>query len=130
MNGPWIAAGGLALLGTVIHALGGERIVFSDTHPRAIAGAGSSTARSLARTTWHLTTAAFAVLGTAALVCGFIGVTAATKGAARVVAAGFSAFAVMVIVSALAGGGRGLLRHPAPLMLTVTATLTWWGVIR
>lgn len=131
MNGPWIAAGILALVGTAIHAIGGERIVFSRTDRRAIpdASTGSSAmARSLARTTWHLTSAAFAVVGAALLVCGFAGNTDATRGAARVAAACFSAFAAVVVVSALSRGGKSLWRHPAPLMLTVTAVLVWWGI--
>jgi hypothetical protein len=129
LNGPWIAAGILALIGTGIHAVGGEKIVFSTTHERALpATRETTTARSLTRTTWHLTTAAFAVLGAAALICGFTDTTDATIGAARVVAASFSAFALVVVVSALARGGRNLVRHPAPLMLSLTAALAWWGL--
>ena len=130
MNGFWIVAGVLAWIGTAIHATGGEKIVFSKTHARALpAGPREpSMARSLARTTWHLVSAAFAVLGTVLLVCGFIGDTDATKGAARAAAAVFSAFAGVVVASALARGGRDLWRHPAPLMLTLTAALIWWGI--
>jgi len=131
MNGPWIAAGVLALVGTAIHAIGGEKIVFSRSHKRALpdAPAGSAAmARSLARTTWHLTSAAFAVMGTVLLVCGFVGSTEATRGGARVAAASFSAFAAAVVVSALSRGGKSLWRHPAPLMLIVTAALAWWGI--
>jgi hypothetical protein len=133
VNAPWIAAGILAWVGTVIHAVGGEKIVFSNTDDRAIpatsgAPGSSAMARSLARTTWHLTSAAFAILGTALLVCGVAGSSDATKGAARVVAASFSAYALVVVVSALSRGPKSLWRHPAPLMLTLTAALVWWGI--
>jgi hypothetical protein len=83
--------------------------------------------RRLLRTSWHLTSVAFAVSATVLLVCATIGATDATRGAARVAAASFSAFTVVVIIAALSQGPRGLFRHPAPFLLATIAVIAWWG---
>jgi hypothetical protein len=81
--------------------------------------------------TWHMTTIAFVTVGLALLVSGMVldGDTARGIGVVAAGAAtGFAALAVGL------GGAyrhfpRSLLRHPAPVLLTVTAALAWWGAL-
>lgn len=126
----WLIAGILGWSAAAIHATGGEKLIFPGVDAQALPSTrlgGPATSRRLLRTSWHLNSAAFAVLGTVLLVCAAIGATDATRGAARVAGASFSAFAVLVIIAALSQGPRALFRHPAPLLLTAIAVFAWWG---
>jgi hypothetical protein len=130
LNTMWLIAGILAWAGAALHAIGGEKMIFPGVDTRGLPSTrfgGPATSRRLLRTTWHLTSAAFTVLGAVLLVCAAIGATDATRGAARAAGASFSAFALLVIISALLQGPRALFRHPAPLALTAVAILAWWG---
>jgi len=127
----WLIAGILGWSAAAVHAIGGERMIFPGVDPQTLPSTrfgGQATTRRLLRTTWHITSVAFAVSATVLLVCATIGATDAIRGAARVAAASFSAFAVVVIIAARSQGPRGLFRHPAPFLLAATiAGIAWWG---
>jgi len=130
MSAMWLIAGILGWSAAAVHAIGGERMIFPGVDPQTLPSTrlgGPAMSRRLLRTTWHVTSVAFAVSATVLLVCATIGATDATRGAARVAAASFSAFAVVVIIAALSQGPRGLFRHPAPFLLTTIAVIAWWG---
>jgi hypothetical protein len=81
------------------------------------------------RGTWHITTLAFAVIGSAMAVCAPAESSGACRGVGRVAAISFTCFAVLTVGLAAARGPRALLRlrHPAPLIFVLVAVLAWWG---
>ena len=130
MNAMWLIAGILGWSAAAVHAIGGERMIFPGVAPQTLPSTrfgGQATTRQLLRTTWHITSVAFAVSASVLLVCATIGATDETRGAARVAAASFSAFAVLVVIAALSQGPRGLFRHPAPFLLATIAVIAWLG---
>jgi hypothetical protein len=134
MSAQLILAGSLALLGAGIHGIGGELLVVRALSPKDLPPSrfgGPRTTKAMIHATWHLTTVGFLALGVALLVAG-----AALSGdeatGIGLVAAGMSTgfAAVVVALGALdAKSPWGLLRHPAPLLLTVTAALAWGGAL-
>ncbi|MDQ3877795.1 MAG: hypothetical protein M3290_05525 [Actinomycetota bacterium] len=133
MNWPLFTSGVLAAIGSGIHGIIGDRMV------RSIDSAVLQTNRSqsgrnakfLIRITWHFATIAFATLGIGLL---WIGIGPRSQPAIGIaVSAGvlFSCWAALVVVAGLLRGARRrLFSHPAPLMLSLTAALIWWGLTR
>jgi hypothetical protein len=85
--------------------------------------------------TWHVTTIAFLIVGSALVLSGSVlhGDTARGFGLlAASASTGFAALAVGLGVSYTQSPRstfRSLFLHPGPAMLTVTAALAWWGAL-
>jgi hypothetical protein len=134
MNIPLIAAGSLATVGAAVHGVGGEVLVVRKLSPATLPSSrlgGPRTTRTMIHTTWHLTTAAFLSAGSALLLSGTVlhGETGRAVGLSA--AAASTGFAAVTLGMAAASGAspRSLLRHPAPVLLTATAALAWWGAL-
>ncbi|MGH2728587.1 MAG: hypothetical protein ACRDKS_16575 [Actinomycetota bacterium] len=130
MNLPFAAAGVLALAGAFVHGIAGEATVVTKLSPESLPSSrfgGSSTTKLMIRATWHITTIAFLVIGSALMACAPDVSSQACRGVGRVAAISYSGFAALTIGLTLAKGPKGLLRHPAPLLFSLVATLAWWG---
>lgn len=84
------------------------------------------------RVTWHITTLAFVVLGSAMAVCVPAGSSEACRGIGRIAAISYGGFAALAfgVVAASLGATRiprTLYRHPGPLIFVLVAALAWWG---
>jgi hypothetical protein len=134
VNVPLIVAGSLAILGAAIHGVAGEILVVRKlslgTLPPSRFG-GPRTTKTMIHVSWHLTTVAFLIVGSALLLSGSVldGVTA--RGIGVVAATAFTGFAAVAVGLGVAysRSPRSLLRHPGPALLTVTAALAWWGAL-
>ena len=134
MNVPLIAAGSLAILGAVIHGVGGEVLVVRKLSPEMLPSSRFGSARTtqtMIHVTWHMTTIAFVTVGCALLLSGSVLHGDSARAIALVAAAASTGFAVLAVVL---GGAyrhfpRSLLSHPAPVVLTATAALAWWGAL-
>ena len=133
MNAPLVNAGALTLLAAGVHGVAGEMLVVRKLSPDALPpspfGGGRATL-AMIHVTWHMTTLAFLTVGIALLLAGTVvdgdGAHAlAVLGAAA--STGFAALAVGLGVARLSP--RSLLRHPAPILFTVTAVLAWLGAL-
>ena len=129
-----IAAGSLALLGAAIHGLAGEVLVVRKLAPGALPPTrfgGPGATKTMIHVTWHMTTVAFLTVGCALLLSGSVLHGDAARGIALVAAGASTGFAALAV--GLGGAyrhfPRSLLRHPAPLVLTATAALAWWGAL-
>ena len=134
MNVPLVVAGTVGILGAAIHGVGGEVLVMRQLSPGTLLSSrfgGPRTTKTMIHVTWHMTTIAFLTVGSALLLSGSVlhGDTARAIGlVAAGASTGFAALAVGM------GGAyrhfpRALLRHPGPVVLTVTAALAWWGAL-
>ena len=134
MNVPFVVAGLLALTAAAAHGILGERIVVTklrrETLPSSRFGSASFT-MTMIRATWHITTIAFLVTGSALIACtpGATS-TGACDGVGRMSMVAYASFAVLTIGLALPQLRRARLRHPAPLLFVAVAILSWWGVGR
>ena len=134
MNVPLIAAGSLAILGAVIHGVGGEVLVVSRLSAAMLPPSrfgGPRMTKAMIHVTWHMTTVAFLTVGCALLLSGSVlhGDTARGIGLlAAGASTGFAALAVGLGVAS-ARSPRSLVRHPAAAVLTATAALAWWGAL-
>ena len=81
--------------------------------------------------TWHLTTVAFLTVAAALLLAGSVVDGDAARAIALLGAAASTGFVAVTLGLGAASGQspRGLLRHPAPALLTATAALAWWGAL-
>jgi hypothetical protein len=134
MEVPLIAAGSLAVLGAAIHGVAGEILVVRKLSPDALpssAFGGGRTTRAMIHVTWHLTTIAFLTVGSALLLAGSVLDGDAARGIAVLGAGASTGFAVLVLGLGLASSRAPqlLVRHPAPVVLTATAALAWWGAL-
>lgn len=131
---PLIAAGCLAIIGAAVHGAGGELLVlrrlWRETLPASRFG-GPRMTKAMLHVTWHIATIAFLALGIALLVAASALGSDAARAVAVLAAAAFSGFATLA-----AGMGAvhtrdpgGLLRHPGPSVLGLTAALAWWGAL-
>jgi hypothetical protein len=134
MNVQFAVAGALALVGAAIHGVGGEALVVRKLHSEALAPTpfgGPRMTMLMIRVTWHITTLAFVVIGSALAVCAPAGRSRACAGAGRVGAFSYASFAALAIGLSAAQGPRGLARamrrHPGPLVFVLVAALAWWG---
>jgi hypothetical protein len=133
MNDPLIVAGTLAVLAAAIHGVGGEVLVVRKLSPGMLPSTrfgGPGMTMAMIHVTWHMTTIAFLTAGSALLLSGSVLHGDVARGVGLVAAGAVTAFAALAV---LLGGAtqfpRGLLRHPAPIGLTATAALAWWGLL-
>ena len=83
--------------------------------------------KSMIRVTWHITTIAFLVLGSAMAACAAAGSNRTCEGVGQVAAISYTGFAVLTIVLGAQQLPKALLRHPAPLLFVSVAGFAWWG---
>lgn len=132
MNVPLILAGSLAILGAVIHGVGGEVLVVRKLSPGMLPPSpfgGPATTKAMLRASWHMTTIAFLTFGFALLLSGLVLHGDTARGISMVAASACTGFAALAVGGAFVRGPRALSRHPAPVMLTAVAALAWWGVL-
>ena len=134
MNVPLIVAGSLAILGAAIHGVGGEILVVRKLSPEMLPSSsfgGPRTTKTMIHVTWHMTTFAFLIVGSALLLSGSVLHGDTARGIGLVAAAGSTGFAALAVGMGAAGthSPRSLFRHPGPVVLTATAALAWWGAL-
>jgi hypothetical protein len=134
MNVPLILAGSLAILGAAVHGVGGEVLVVRRLSVAMLPSSrlgGPRMTRAMIHVTWHLTTIAFLTVGSALLLAGSVLDGDTARGIGVVAAAASTGFAALTVGlgAASTGSARSLLRHPAPVALTATAALAWWGAL-
>jgi hypothetical protein len=134
MNVPLIVAGSLAILGAAVHGVGGEVLVVRKLSPEVLpssAFGGPRTTKLMIHVTWHLTTIAFLVVGSALLLSGSVLHGDTARGIGLVAASASTGFAAiaMALTIAYSQSPQSLFRHPGPSLLTATAALAWWGVL-
>ncbi len=134
MNLPFLIAGALALAGAAIHGMAGERLVVSKVRTEVLSPTpfgGPSMTKLMIRATWHITTIAFVVMGSAMAACAPAGPSETCRAVGHVAAISYASFAVLVVGLAAPQRPRALpralLRHPAPLIFALVAALAWWG---
>jgi hypothetical protein len=133
MNIPLIVAGSLAVLGAAVHGVGGELLVVRKLSPQMLPPSrfgGARMTMAMIHVTWHMTTIAFLTVGVALLLSGSVLDGDTARGISVVAAAAATGFAALAV--GLGGAGqspRALLRHPAPVVLTATAVLAWFGAL-
>ena len=133
-SAPLIAAGFLAVLGAAVHGAGGEflvlRNVWQGTLPPSRFG-GPRMTQAMIHVSWHIATVAFLTIGVALLLSGSILERDAARGISVVGAVAFTGFAALAagMGAAHTHDPRGLLRHPGPAVLGLTAALAWWGAL-
>jgi hypothetical protein len=134
LNAALIVAGSLATLGAAIHGVGGEVFVVRRLSAAMLPPSrfgGPTTTKTMIHVTWHMTTIAFLTVGCALLLSGSVLHGDAAQGIGLLAAVASTAFAALAV--GLGGAyrhlPRSLLRHPAPVVLTVTAALAWWGAL-
>ena len=132
MNVPLLVAGSLALLGAVVHGLGGEVLVVRRLSARGLPPSpfgGPGMTKAMIRATWHMTTIAFLTVGSALVLSGSV-LHGDTARAMALLAAGASTgFAALAVGGALTQAPRSLFRHPGPALLTAVAVLAWSGIV-
>lgn len=130
MNWPLLAAGALALLGSGIHGAVGDGIVRridADSLPKSSFGDGSST-KFLIRAAWHFTTIAFVVTGVALVFSGVRPDEGLSRGLAYSAGSLLTCWAALGLIAGFVRGGvRGWVTHPAPILLSISAALVWFG---
>jgi hypothetical protein len=133
MNVPLIVAGCLALLGAALHGVGGQILVVRRLSPEMLPSTrlgGPRMTMTMIQVTWHLTTIAYLSVGSALLLSGSVLHGDTARGIALVAAGACTGFAALTVgLGGAARSPRSLLRHPAPVALTATAALAWWGVL-
>jgi hypothetical protein len=134
MDAPLIVAGCLAVLGAAIHGVAGEVLVVRKLSPETLpsnAFGGPRTTKAMIHASWHLATVGFLSVGCALLLAGSVFDGDTARGMALVGAGAATGFAALVLGLGVASerSPRLLVRHPAPLVLTATAALAWWGAL-
>jgi hypothetical protein len=133
MNLPLIVAGCLALLGAAVHGVGGQILVVRRLSPEMLPSTrlgGPRMTMTMIQVTWHMTTIAYLSVGSALLLSGSVLHGDTARGIALVAAGACTGFAALTVgLGGAARSPRSLLRHPAPIALTATAALAWWGVL-
>jgi hypothetical protein len=133
MNTALLVAGVLSFVAAAIHGIAGDVLLVRRldvaTLPRTPFG-GPAGSKLMIRVCWHLVTTTFVVLGAALVACGFDDAHDACRRTGILVASAFSAFAAITIAAGVRTyGPAGILRHPAPALLTGIAVLAWWGTL-
>ena len=132
MSAPLIVAGSLAILGAAVHGVGGEVFVVRKLSPAMLPPSrfgGPRMTKTMIHVTWHMTTIAFVTVGSALLLAGSVLDGDTARGIALVSAAAATGFAAVGLGGANMRSPRSLFRHPAPIVLTATAALAWWGAL-
>ena len=134
MNLPFVIGGALALMGAAIHGGAGEALVVGKLRHETLFPTrfgGPRMTKLMIRVTWHITTLAFLVIGSAMIVCAPADAGGACGGVGPIAAVAFASFGVLALALAVAAEGprapRLLLRHPGPLVFVLVAALAWWG---
>ena len=134
MSAPLIVAGSLALLGAAVHGVAGELLVVRKLSPARLEPSrfgGPSMTKAMIHVTWHMTTVAFLTTGISLVLAGSVLEGDSARGIAIVGAAAATGFAALAV--GLGGAymrtPRGLLRHPAPVVLSLAAALAWVGAL-
>jgi hypothetical protein len=129
-----IVAGSLAVIGAAIHGVAGEVLVVRRLSPEMLPRTrfgGPGATRTMIHVTWHMTTIAFLSVGSALLLSGSVLHGDTARGIAVLAAGAATGFAALAV--GLGGAyrhfPRSLSRHPAPVLLTVTAALAWLGAL-
>jgi hypothetical protein len=131
---PLIVAGSLAIVGAAIHGAGGEVLVVRKLSPGMLPSSrfgGPTMTKAMIHVTWHMTTIAFLTVGFALVLAGSVLQGDAVRAVGLVAAAASTGFAALAVGmgAAYTRSPRSLFRHPAPIALTATAALAWWGVV-
>jgi hypothetical protein len=133
VNVPLILAGSLAILGAAIHGVGGEVLVVRRLSPGTLPSTrfgGPKMTKAMIHVTWHMTTIAFVTVGSALLLSGSVLDGDTARGIGVVAAGAATGFAALALgLGGATQSPRAMLRHPAPVVLTATAVLAWWGVL-
>lgn len=133
MNIAFVVAGLLALTAAAIHGGLGEKIVVRklgvETLPTSKFG-GARMTLLMIRVTWHITTLAFFVLGSALIVCSPGQPSAACQGIGRLSSIAFASFFLLAGAIAFPNIRRTVRRHPAPIVFLAVAVLSWVGAGR
>jgi hypothetical protein len=134
VNVPLIAAGSLAILGAVVHGVGGEVLVVSRLSAAMLPPSpfgGPRTTKAMIHVTWHMTTVAFLTVGCALLLAGSVLHGDSARGIGLLAAGASTGFAALAVGLGVASARslRSLVRHPAAAVLTATAALAWWGAL-
>ncbi len=142
MNVPLVVAGSLSLLGAAVHGGVGDLFVVRPLTPEVLPSTkfgGPGLTKVMIRVSWHITTFAFAAVGTALLASGLVLRGDAARAIGVVAAIGATGFAAIVVGGALAHAPRSLRSgtrrdrrmfiHPGPWVLTAVAVLAWVGAL-
>jgi hypothetical protein len=134
VNVPLIVAGSLAVLGALVHGVGGEVLVVRKLSPEVLPSSrfgGPGTTKTMIHVTWHMTTVALLTVGCALLLSGSVLHGDAARGVGLLAAGACTGFAALAVGlgAAYTRPPRALLRHPGPVVLTATAALAWWGAV-
>lgn len=130
MNVAYVIAAVLAFGGAAVHGIAGERLVVRRLAAGALPSSpfgGPGVTMLMIRASWHIATVAFASLGAALGACAASPGSTSCAGVGRVAGVAFSGFTALVVGLGLTRGPRTLLRHPAPLLFTAVAVLSWLG---
>ncbi len=133
MNVPFAVAGALAITAAAIHGIAGERLVVTKLSLEGLPSTQFGSPRFtklMIRATWHITTIAFVVTGSALAACVPNGSSQACEGIGRMSAIAYASFAALTIGLAVPHVRRTVRRHPAPLIFVAIAVLSWWGTGR
>ena len=133
MNLQLVLAGVLALAAAAIHGIAGELLVVrrlgTERLPASALG-GPRMTRTMIHASWHLTTVAFLATSAALVAAGAWLDGDAAQALAVLGAAAMTGFAsVVLLLGATELSVRAFFQHPAPLLLTATAALAWWGAL-
>ncbi len=134
MNVPLILAGSIAILGAVIHGVGGEVLVVRKLSPGTLPSSrfgGPVMTKTMIHVSWHITTIAFLTVGSALLLSGSVLDGDTARGIALLAAGASTGFAAVALGlgAAYMRSPRFLFRHLGPAVLTATAALAWWGAL-
>jgi hypothetical protein len=130
VNVALIAAGSLAILGAAVHGVAGEVLVVRKLAPAMLPPSrfgGPALTKTMIHATWHMTTIAFLAVGSGLLLAGSVLHGDAGHAIALLAAAAATGFAALAV--GMGSSPRAFLHHPAPVLLTVTAALAWWGAL-
>ena len=125
-------AGSLTLLAAAVHGIGGHLMVVRgvtvDRLPPTPFGPAALT-RTMLVVSWHLTTVGFLAAGCSMVAAGTLLDGAGAQAVAVAGASQVTACAAVIVGlgAALTRSPRFVFRHPAPLLVTLTAVLAWVG---
>jgi hypothetical protein len=130
---PLVAAGCLAIAAAAVHGAAGEVLVMRKLSVERLPPTrfgGPRMTRAMIHVAWHITTIAFFTAGAALLLSGSVLHGDAARGLSLVGAAATTGYAAVVLGLGVGPQGpRALLQHGAPVALTATAALAWWGAL-
>ena len=127
-----VIAGSLTLLAAAIHGIVGHvlvvrKLAVDRLEPTSFGNA--TITRTMLAVSWHLTTVGFLAAGCSMVVAGTFLDGEAARAAAVIGASQVTACAAVIVVlgAAMTRSPRFAFRHPAPVLVTLTAVLAWIG---